>query len=584
MLLLCSIRQANAHLKTWNGNFIQHLTGTDAKNKDDILMPKQQRRKLQKVGGAAAVGDSKTPGTGLDLNQDDEVATEIVQTQSGNGENENGNPKVQAEKSIANHPDEDESDSVVKNESGIFESDPIQNVIILTEPIMSSPILSEDKETSAVNTGKESKDVPMVIVYEMSGDILDDSSKAMNMNSESNLVSEPEMSSIIAEEEDVSETNPGSQKMIFKLRRVEEDTALLHNLTSEVNTMGPQGVETEDSVVEPNDSNSFVNEDPSLVGNIGVGRGPLSESDSRQIIENNVTKIMIPMEWRNYDSEKNEDSTAVPIHNIEAYSKQLRPHSSDEETDTVDNTEGVLDTFWSTFDQNDSEDGNGSPKNTFSVSLYSRDAQEDNPQTSFDQFNNGMEPRYFVQGHDPSYYFNNPAGSAYMRPRREEMSQMCVVPCSPVNYIVQPYHYGYYGAAADHSYATGVQLPQLHLPQIQLPPVKFPDLHDSSSAFSSVSFDGHGGHTSASENAQSHNYVVTSNAYAGTSQGAQDYGSASHSHVKEPLSQLQYSLARPHNYVQTSMVLKPPHPYMNIQPSIHRAEKQNINLQKSTYF
>jgi hypothetical protein len=384
-------------------------------------------------------------------------------------------------------------------------------------------------------------------------------------------VSEPEISSFIAEEKDISGTNPESQEMIVVLRGVEEDTALLHNLTSELNTLGPQGAETKDSVVEPYDSNLLVNEEPSLVGNNGVGREALSDNGSRQIIQNNVTKNMKVMEWRNYYSEKNEDSTGVPIHDTEAYSKHFRPHNSGEETDTVDNTEGELDTFWSTFDGNDPVDGDGSPKNTFSVSLYSRDVHEDNPQTSFDKFNNGMEPRNFVQGHDPSYYVSNPAGSTYMRPRREKISQMCVVPCWPVNYIVQPYHHGYYGAAADHNYETGVQLPPLHLPEMQLPPVKFPDLHDSSSAFSSVSFDGHGGHTSPSESAQGHNYVVTSNAYAGSSQGAQNYGSASHSYVKEPLSHLEYSLATPQNYVQTSLVLKPPRPYLNMLPSIHHA-------------
>jgi hypothetical protein len=592
-LLLYSIPQANAHLKTWNtqsnGNFIQHLTGTDTKNKNDIVTPKQHRRKLQKGDGAAAAGDSKTPGTDLDVNQDEEVATEIAQTQSENGGDENGSPTAQAEKSIANRLDKDESDSVLKNESGISESGPIQNVNMLTEPIMSSSILSEGKETSAVNTAKKSKDVPLVIAYKKSDEILEDSSKAMdvdskNMNSESNLVSEPEKSSIIAEDEGVSETNPESQKMVVKLGRVEEGTAVLHNLTSEINKLGSQGAETEDSVVESYESNSLANEESSLVGSNGVGSESLSDIDSRQTIENNVTQNTTVMESRNYDSENNEEFTAVPIDNIEAYSKQFRPHSSNEETDTVDNTEGELDTFWSTLDQNDSEDGDGSPEDTYSVSLYTRDAQEDNPQTSFDKFNNGMERRYFVQGHDPSYYVNNPAASAYMRTRRDELSHMCVVPCSPMNYIVPPYHYGYYGAAADHSYATGVQLPPLHLPQIQLPPVQFPDLHDSSSAFSSLSFDGHGGHASASENAQGQNYVLTSNAYAGTSQGSQDYGSASLSYVKEPLSHLEYSLTTPHKYVQTSLVLKPPHPYKSMHPSIHGAEKQNINLQKSTYF
>jgi hypothetical protein len=434
-------------------------------------MSKQHRKKLQKGDGAAAAGDSTTPGTDLDLNQDDEVATEIMQTQSVNGGNENGNPKAQAEKSIANRPDKDESDSVLQTESGMFESGPIQNVNMLTGPIMSSPILSEDKESSAWNTANKYKDIPLFMANENWGDILDDSSKAMNMDSKNNFVSEPEESSIIAEEEDVSETNPESQKMIVELRGVEEDTSILHNLTSEINTLGPQGAETKDSVVEPYDSNSFVREESSLAGRNGVGGESLSDNDSPQVIQNNVTKSMRVMEWRNYDSEKNEDSTAVPIQNMKAYSKQFRPHNRDEETDTVDNTENELETFWTTLDQNDSEDGDGSPKNTFSVSLYSRDADEANHQTSFDKFNKGMEPRYFVQGHDPSHYVGNPAGSAYMRPRREQISQICVVPCSPVNYIVQPYRYGNYGAAADHSYTTDLQLPPLHLPEMQLPPV-----------------------------------------------------------------------------------------------------------------
>lgn len=522
-------------------------------------MPKQHRTKPQKGDGPAAAGDSKTSGTDLEPNQDDEVATEIMQTESGNGGNENGIPKAQAEKSTANRPDKEESDSVLKNESGIVESDPIQNVNILTEPIASSPTLGEDKETSAMSTAEVSKDVPSVIVYENSGDVLEDSPRAMNMNSESNLVSETEKSSIITEEEDVSETNSESQKMMVKLRRAGEDTALLHNLTSEMNTFSPQGGETEDSDLEPYDSNSFANEEPSLVGNNGVKREPLSD---------NVTQNTSVREWRNYDSEKNEDSIAVPILNIiEAYSKQLRPHNSDEEISTIDNTGGELDNFWPTYDHNDSEYEDGPPKNTFSVSLYSRDAHEDNPQVSLDKLNNGMEPRYYVHGHDPSYYVSNPAGSAYMRPRREDIPQMCVVPCSPVNYIMQPYHYGYYDAASDHSYATGVQLPHLHLHPAQLPPVKFPDLHEISSTYPSVSFDGHGGHASGSENPQGHNYVVTSNAHGGASEGAH-YGGASYSHVKDPLSHMAYSLTTPLKYIQTSMILKPPHPYKKIFPSI----------------
>ncbi|PNF24928.1 hypothetical protein B7P43_G10174 [Cryptotermes secundus] len=337
-----------------------------------------------------------------------------------------------------------------------------------------------------------------------------------------------------------------------------------------MNTLTPQGVETKESVVEPYDSNSFANEEPFSVGNNGVGREPLSDNDGRQVIQNNVTQNTSVREWRNYDWEKNEQSIAVPILTIiEGFSKQLRPHNSDEETDTADNTGSESDNFWSPYNRNDPEDDDGSPKNTFSVSLYSRDAHEDNPQASLYKLNNGMDTRYFAHGHDPSYYVGNPAGSAYMRLRREDTSQLCVVPCSPVNYIVQPYHYGYYDAASDHSYATGVQLPHLHLPQLQLPPVKFPDLHDISSPHPSVSFDGHGSHGSSSENAQGHNYVVTSNAHAGASQGGHHYGGVSYSHVKDPSSHMAYSLDTPLKYVQTSMVLKPPHPYKKIFPSMN---------------
>jgi hypothetical protein len=567
VLILCSIPQANAHLKTWNTqsneNVIPYSTGVDTKNKDDTVMSKQHRIKLQKGDGEAAAGDARTPESDFDINQDNVVATEIVQSNFGTGGGKEGNPKAQAEKSVVSEtevgPDKDKSDSGLKNESGIFESGPIQNVNMLIEPNMSSPILSKDKETSAVNTEERSKDVPVIIAYEKSGEILEDSSKSMeadskNMNSESNIVSEPGKSSIVAEERDVPETNPEFQKMFVKIRGVEESPAASHNLTSEINTLGPQRFENEDSFAEPYKSNSFDNEEPSLVGN------------------------------------KNEDPIAVPIHNIEAYSKQFRPHNINEVTDTGVNTEGELDSFWSTFDQNDSEDGDGSPKNSFSVSLYSRDSQEDKTQTSLDKFNNGMEPRYVAHSQDSSYYVNNPAGSAYMRPRRDETSHMCVVPCSPMNYIVQPYHYGYYGAAADQGYSIGVQLPPVHLPQIQLPPVQFPDIFDSSSAFSSVSTDGHGGDASANENAQGHNYIVTSNSYAGASKGPQDYGGASHSYVKEPLSHMEYSLTTPQKYVQTSLVLKAPHPYKNMQPHknmqpyIHHAEQENINLHKSTYF
>jgi hypothetical protein len=536
-------------------------------------MPKQDKRKLQKGYRAAAGGDSGTPGPNLDINPGDEVAMEVVQTNFGTGGDENGKPTVQAKESFVSetsHP-EYESDNGLKNKSGT-----IRNVHMLIESDTASPMLSDVKETSAASTAKISEDVPLAIAYEKSSEILEDSSKTMKGNSksmktENKLVSEAEKSNILTEEEE--EYDPETQDMVAKLRSAEEGTSVSHNLTYEIKTSGLQGVETGDSVAEPYEPSSFANEGISLIGNSGVGRESLFDIDSRHMIQDNATTNMTMMEWRT-----DEDSTAVPIQNIEAFSKQFRPRNSNEVTHTVDGTEKDLDSFLSTFDQNESQDGGGSQKNTFSVSLYSRGAQEDEPQAPLDISNNGMEPRYFVQGLSLPYYDNNPAGSGYIRPRREEMSHMCVVPCSPVNYIMQPYHYGYYGATTENSHATGVhlphlQLPPLHLPHMQLPPVRFPDLHDSSSAFSSISVDGHGGHASANEIQQDHNYVVTSNAYASASQGAQNYGSASHSYAKDPLSHLEYSLATPQEYVQTSMVLKAPHPYIHssIHPSIHHA-------------
>jgi hypothetical protein len=581
VLLLCSNPQANAHLKTWNtqsnGNLIASPSGTDARNKADFVMPMQDKMKLQKGPGGAAGGDPRTLVSNLDINPGDVVATEVVQTNSGTGGNENGKPNVQAKESVVSEtsPDEDKSDNELKNETGT-----IRNVNMLIEYNMSSPMLSEDKKTSAANIAKPSEDVPLAIAYEKSGEILQDSSKAMNvnsksMNTESKLLTEVE-----------KENNPESQYMIANLRSAEEGTSISHNLTSEIKTSGLQGVENEESVAITCKPNSFANEGISSVGNIGVGRESLSDIDSYQTIQNDGTTSMSVMEWRN-----DEVSTAVPIQNNEAYSNQFRPHKGSEVTDTVDNTEGEFDPLWSTLDQNESQDGDGPPKNTFSVSLYSRAAEEDEPQSPLDKSVKGMEPRYSVQGHGLPYYANNPAGSAYMRPRREDISHMCVVPCSPVNYIVEPYQYGYYGDTADHSHVTGVhlpplQLPPLHLPHMQLPPVHFPDLHDSSTAFSSVSVDGHGGHPSANEIQQNHNYVVTSNAYASASPGAHNFGSTSHSYAKDPLSHLEYSLATPQEYVQTSLVLKAPHPYIHpsIHPSIHQAEKENTNLHKPVYF
>jgi hypothetical protein len=572
VLLLCPNPQANAHLMTWNtqsnGNIVTLPSGTDAKNKADFVMPIEDKRKLQKGYGGAAGGDSRALVSNLDINPDD------------------GKPNLQAKESVVSEtsrPDEDKSENELKNESGA-----IRNVNMLIECNMSSSMLSEDKKTSAANIAKTSEDVPLAIAYEKSGEILQGSSKAMNgnsksMNTESKLLSEAGKSNILAEVE--KENNPESQYMIAKLRSAEEGTPVSHDLTSEIKTSGLQGAKTEESVAITYKPNSFANKGISLVGNSGVGRESLSDIDSHQIIQNDVTTNMAVMEWRN-----DEVSTAVPIQNIEAYPNQLRSHTGSEVTDTMDDTEGGSDPLWSTLDQNESQDGDGSPMNTFSMSLHSRAAEKDEPQTPIDESINGMEPRYSVQGHGLPYYFNNPAGSAYMRPRREDISHMCVVPCSPVNYIVEPYQYGYYGATADHSHATGVhlpplQLPPLHLPHMQLPPVHFPDLHDSSTAYSSVSVDGHGGHPSANEIEQNHNYVVTSNAYASASQGAHNFGSTSHSYAKDPLSHLEYSLATPQEYVQTSLVLKAPHPYIHpsIHPSIHHAEKENANLHKSVY-
>jgi hypothetical protein len=582
-------------------------------------MTKQDRKKLQRGHAAADGGDSETPGSSLDTNEGDELAAEVVWTNSGTRGYENDNPNAEAKESFVSEardlPDEAESGRGPENdEPSVFESGAIRNINRLTEPNMSSPVLSEDKENSTSDAEKISKNIPLSIAHEYSGKIPESTSKTMNdnsktMNTGSKLVYKTGEPSTIAEEGDDPGNNPEFQDMNIRLRVFEEGKAMPHNLTSESGTSASQGDETEISVVEPYESNSFANGVPVVIGNSGVARESLSDINSQLMTHKNVIKDTTGLEWRN-----GEYSTAALLHNINANAKQITPYDSNELTELGDGTAGEIDPFWSTLDQNESAEEDGSPRNTFSVSLYSRAASEDDTQTSLDKSINVMEPRHYHRGHGVPYYVNTPAASAYVRPRWDEMPPICVVPCSPVDYIVDPYRYGYYGAPADHSYATGVhvppvhvspvhvppvhvtplhipplnvpplQVPPLHVPHVNLPPKRFPDLQDSSSAFSSTSVDGHEDHASTSESGHDHNYVVTSNAYAGTSEGSQNYGSASHSYVKGPLSHLEYSLATPQEYVQTSLVLKAPHPYQHVHPSFHHDEKENIDIHRSAYF
>jgi hypothetical protein len=499
----------NAHIKTWtvqsNENFIPHSGGTG--NDDYYIMTPEEHRRIKKEMSVSSrkIGDGATAAD-LDINQHDDVK------------------------------DNSRTEGVGNDKSGV----------------------SENSATSAGNTEARFRNPHSVAEYDNSGNIHEYSSTTIaadfkHRNSDAyelktNLMTEPAMSSNLAEETRDPESHFGlSGTRFVKSRRDEEN-----------NTLGSRG--------EHYGSNSFSNEELSSMNDSGKPES-LSEVGKRQIIQHNFRENMTV---RNHVLNKNEDTTVA---------EPPRPHIDDDDRfHTVDNTEADLGFSRSRLDQNNSQgnDGDGSTKYAFSDFLLH---QEDGPQTSFD---NGVEQRHVIGDQAPSYYAHSPPAAAHVNSGWNEMSQLCVVPCSPMNYHIHPYAYGSYGSSGlGQSYATVGQVPHA-----QLPPVQFPEIHGTSSV--------------------AHGIQVGS---AGAYGGPHSYGGVSLPYVQEPTNHhleyslpmnhrleyslptnhhLEYSLDTPLRYVHTSLLMKAPQPPLAVpapytHPYIHHAE-QNIDLHKSTYF
>jgi hypothetical protein len=565
MRFSCSNFQAYPLVNSWIEdsieNFIPISAGAGMKINDDFSMLKEHRRikketaaashsnKLQKDEGPSVFGDSRKRRSEFNLNEDSEGVAEVKNI-SKNVHSGTINAEVQSEKSSASETEvrsqQPEGDSSFNTWSSVSETRSAQSADDVTEKNTPNSKLSMSKGTSVGNTAGISKDPRSVIDVKKADKFHEDPSEVMTADSnmknlENNAMSKPLKSSFDTEVIDIPLTDDESQRML-KIRGV-EDMAALHDLFSENYMSGLRGVENEDPLAEVYGSNLH-----STVGNTGFNTGLLSDIDHRQAIEDNVTNHMTDMRWNNYNT--------MPSHNIEAFFRQFRPYINTQISESLQHF----------------------PEQTAPMSLES--------------FHSGIEPRYVAQDQPSLYYTYNAGDVENLKDTWNSRSQMCMVPCRRENYFVQPYAYGVYVAGSDPNYVTGVQVPQVNLSPAYLPPLQFPDTHSGAAVVSSVETDDHGSHANANQNTHNKDYAVTSNVYGGSSQGSHSYAGVSHSHIKEPLRHLEYSVTTPQKVLHTSLILKAPlvpavhplHPHQYVHPQIHFAEKNNINLQKSTYF
>jgi len=543
-------------------NFIPNSAGNGMKINDDFSMLQEHRRikkemaapsysnRMQKDDGPPVFVDSRKRRSEFALNGDSEGAAEVKKNVSKNVLSGTSNAELLSEKSGASETgvrsQQPEGDSSFITQSSFSETRSAQSANEATDPNMPNPILSMSKGTSVGNTMEPSKDPSSVIDIKKSEQINEDPLEVMTVDSEmknleNNAVSKPLKSGVDTEGIDIPLPDDESQRML-KIRGV-EGVAALHGLFSENKMSGLGGVENEDPLAEVYGSKLH-----STVGNRGFDTGSLSDVDYRQAIEDNVTRPMTDMRWNNYNT--------LPSHNIEAYFRQFRPYINSQISESLRN----------------------SPEQAAPMSLES--------------FHGGIQPRYVAQDQPTVYYAYNAGEVENLKDTWNSRSQMCMVPCWRTSYVVQPYAYGLYVAGSDPNYVTGVQVPQVTLPTAYLPPLQFPDTQSGAAAVSGDETDEHGAHTNADQNAPIKNYAVTGNAYGGSSKGSHSYAGVSHSYVKEPLRHLEYSLTTPQKVLHTSLILKAPllpavpplHPHQYAHPYIHVAEKQNINVQKSTYF
>jgi hypothetical protein len=543
-------------------NFLPNSAGTGMQNNDDFSMLKEHRRikkemeaasynnRLQKDDGPSVFVDSRKRRSEFAPNEESEKVAEVKKIISKNVNSGTSNAEVLSEKSSASETEvrsqQPEGDISFNSKSSVSETRSAQSANEVNEPNVPNSTLSISKETSVGNTMEISKNPPLVMDVKTSDQIHEDPSEVMTAdpkmkNLENNVVSKPLKSGVDTEGTDIPLPDDESQRML-KIRGV-EGIAALHDFFSENNMSGLRGVENEDPLAEVYGSNLH-----STAGNTGFDTGSLSDIDHRQATEDKVTKQWTDMRWNNYNT--------MPSHNIEAFFRQYRPYINTQISESLQN----------------------SPEQTSPMSLES--------------FHGGVEPRYVAQDQPSLYYTYNAGEVENLKDTWNSRSQMCMVPCWRTNYVVQPYAYGLYAAGSDPTYVSGVQVPQVNLSPAYLPPLQFPDTHSSAAVVSSVETDDNGGHASANQDAHNKNFAVTSNVYGGSSQGSHTYAGVSNSYVKEPLKHLEYSLTTPQKTLHTSLILKAPllpavhplHTHQYVHPSIHLAEKQNINVQKSTYF
>jgi len=551
----------NSRIEDSIENFIPNSAGTGMQINDDFSMLKEHRRikkemaaasysnRLQKDDGPSVFVDSRKRRSEFALNEDSEGVAEVKKNISKNVGSGTSNAEVLSEKSSASETEvrsqQPESDSPFNSQSSVSEMRSAQSANEVTEPNVPNSTLSTSKGTSVGNTTGISKNRPSVTDVKMSDQIHENTSEVMTAdpdmkNLENNAVSKPLKSGVDTEGIDIPLPDDESQRML-KIRGV-EGIATLHDLFSENNMSGLRGVVNEDPLAEVYGSNLH-----STAGNTAFDTGSLSDIDHPQAVEDKVTKQWTDTRWNNYNT--------MPSHNIEAFFRQYRPYISAQISESLQN----------------------SPEQTSPMSLES--------------FHGGVQPRYVAQDQPPLYYTYNAGEVENLKDTWNSRSQMCMVPCWRTNYVVQPYAYGLYVAGSDPNYVSGVQVPQVTLPPAYLPPLQFPDTHSGAAVVSSVETDDHGDHASANQNAHNKNFAVTSNLYGGSSQGSHSYAGVSNSYVKEPLKHLEYSLTTPQKVLHTSLILKAPllpavhplHPHQYVHPYIQLAEKNNINVQKSTY-
>lgn len=436
-------------------------------------------------------------------------------------------------------------DGATAADPDINQRDEVKNNSRTEEAGAGKSSVSGNSGTSTGNTEGRSKNPHSVVEYDKSGNFPEDSSTSVAADFKHRNSDTYELQSNVT-------TKSATSSNLSEKARVAQTDALPHSSVSgasSIKSRTDKEDNTADSRGQHYGTDSLSDEELSSRSETGDTES-MSEVGKRQIIQHNFTENVADTVWRNRVLNKN-GGTAV--------AEALRPHIDDDNRfHTAGNTKADSGFSMSRDDQNNSEGSDGDRSTTYALS-DSLLLQEEGPHTSFDSFHSGMAPRQVTGGHAPSYYAHGPPATGHLGPGWNDMSQLCAVPCSPMNYHMHPYAYGAYGPVPAQSYATVG-----HVTHAQLPPVQFPEIHGTSSAVHGIQ-------------------VGSAKAYG----GLQSYGSAGHAYVQEPMNHLEYSFDTPQKYLHTSILMKAPQPLVDvpayyIHPHLYHAEN-NIDLHKSTY-